>query len=81
MTFVVAGMVNGNQWFFYVTSREVMMEHFKTDSNGITWTATIASVMCGVATIPVVVLMDTVKLRITILSATGTMGWLISRLF
>ena len=50
------------------------MAYFNTDSTGITWTATINSVMCGVAIIPVVVFMDTVKLRVIMLTATGTMG-------
>ena len=73
-TFVAAGLVNGVQWYFYVTSREAMMAYFNTDSTGITWTATINSVMCGVAIIPVVVFMDTFKLRVIMLTATVTMG-------
>ena len=80
-TCVLFGLVNGPQWFFYVTNRTVMMAYYSTDSNGVTWTATINSVMCSVAIIPQVVFMDTFKLRHTMLIASATMGELNYSLF
>ena len=66
--------IEGSQWYFYVTTREITKAYFNTDEAGVTWTANIPSVMCGVAIIPATVFMDSVKLRTTVLTATGIMG-------
>ena len=57
-----------------MTTREITKAYFNTDEAGVTWTANINSVTCGVAIIPATVFMDTVRLRITVLAATGVTG-------
>ena len=71
--FFVACLIEGSQWYLYLTTREITKAYFNTDEAGVTWTANINSVTCGVAIIPATVFMDSVKLRTTVLTATGVM--------
>ena len=66
--------------------REIAKAYYKTDEAGITWTATVGSVTCGIAIIPATVFVDTVRLRIAVLTATSVMVkvlnfWLVPEIF
>ena len=53
--------------------REIAKAYYSTDEAGITWTATVGSITCGIAIIPATVFVDTVRLRTTIITATSVM--------
>ena len=53
--------------------REIAKAYYNTDEAGITWTATVGSITCGIAIIPATVFVDTVRLRTTIITATSVM--------
>ena len=72
--FVIASFINGIQAFMYVSVPRITMAYYQTNMKGVTWTATIISVGQGVAIIPATLFMDIVSLRMTLLTATGTMG-------
>ena len=57
----------------YMNIREIAKAYYKTDEAGITWTATVGSVTCGVAIIPATVFIDTARLRTTVITATSVM--------
>ena len=58
--------------FSVITKSKVTKAYFKTDDDGVAWTATVLSVGIAVSLIPGTILMENLKLKTTLLLATGT---------